>query len=402
MDPALHLVEGPGGLPPAASLVGLASLPRMGPRRLRALLAGRAPNAAWALVRSGRVGDLPEVAETLAPDGPGLVVRWARVAARLDPAELWSRHERAGVTVLAEDDRGYPDALAADIEPPAVLFARGALQALDGTRVAIVGTRRCTQYGREIARELGHDLARAGVRVVSGLALGIDGAAHAGALAASAAPPVGVVGNGLDVPYPRRHAPLYRQVAEAGLLLSEHPLGAQPRTWTFPARNRIVAALSHAVVVVECHERGGSLYTVDEADRRDVEVFAVPGSVRSPASTGTNALLHAGRGPVRDATDVLLHLGLSAATLQARPAVEAVPGRSGVAGGDRAGPRVELRPVLDAVGWEEASLEQLLLRTGLGLAELHAALDELESGGWVTWHGSWVERSTTRSGRRTR
>jgi DNA processing protein len=301
--------------------------------------------------------------------------------------------------VLTEDDAEFPVPLTDDLEPPAVLFARGDLQALEGPRIAIVGTRRCTLYGREVAHDLGRDLAGAGVRVVSGLALGIDGAAHSGALEAAGGPPVGVVGNGLDVAYPRRHAQLYERIGSAGLLLSEHPLGTKPRSWAFPARNRIVAALAHAVVVVECHARGGSLYTVEEAVRRDVEVFAVPGSVRSPASVGTNQLLHEGHGPVRDAADVLVHLGLSVAQRRAVDPDEGFDAGAGVAsGGSEAGspgrrpPPAGLGPVLDALGWEEASLEQLLLRSGLGLAELHAALAELEQGGWISWNGSWVER----------
>jgi DNA processing protein len=374
-------------LPSQAYLVALAGLPRMGPIRLRALLAGDEPEAAWARVRQQRLVDVPGVVEALEGDGPGLLERWALVAGRTDVATHWRRHRDAGIEVLDPDSPGWPAVLVPDPDPPSVLFASGDLGALDGICVAVVGTRRCTQYGRDVASDLGRGLAAAGVRVVSGLALGIDAAAHAGALAAVGAPVVGVVGNGLDVHYPRRNASLYAQVAARGVLLSEYPLGTQPRRWTFPARNRLIAAFSRMVVVVESHVDGGSLHTVDEADRRDIEVRAVPGSVRSPASAGTNALIDGGRAVVRDELDVLLPLGLT-------PAQE---GRVRGAAGSTADPderdlRPQLRRILDALGWEPASLEQVLLRTQLGLSALHEGLAELEDGGWLTWDGNWVER----------
>src|SRR5204862_1786721 len=144
----------------------------------------------------------------------------------------------------------------------------------------------------------------AGVAVISGLALGIDGAAHAGALEADIAPPIAVVGSGLDVIYPWRHRALWGAVEKQGVVLGEAPLGAAPEPWRFPARNRIVAALADVVIVVESRETGGSMHTVAEALRRDRPVFAAPGPVRSPTSTGTNRLLRDGAQVVCDATDV--------------------------------------------------------------------------------------------------
>jgi DNA processing protein len=233
-----------------------------------------------------------------------------------------------------------------------------------------------------VASDFGRQLAAAGVRVVSGLALGIDAAAHAGALSVPGAPPIGVVGNGLDVVYPRRNAAL----AERGVLLSEYPLGSQPRTWTFPARNRIIAALARTLVVVESQMKGGSFHTVDAAADRDVEIMAVPGSVRSPASTGPNELLAQGRSVARDAAEILLTVGLQPA---AGPSAEADRAR---AADDALAVPPQHRPLLDAVGWEPSSLEQVLLRTQLGMASLHAGLTELEDGGWIVWDGNWVER----------
>ena len=199
-------------------------------------------------------------------------------------------------------------------------------------RVAIVGTRRCTRYGFDLARELGADLAAAGVQVVSGLALGIDGAAHRGALdAAGGAPPIGVVASGLDVVYPRAPPAAVGGGRHRGSLLSECPLGTAPEAWRFPARNRIIAALADAVVVVESAGAGGSMYTVEEALARDRPVLAVPGSVRSAASAGTNRLLAEGAGVARDADDVLAAIGQPQRPGRRRRA--AAGARAGRAGG---------------------------------------------------------------------
>jgi DNA processing protein len=346
-------------------LVALASLPGMGPARLRLVLDGRTPEAAWHEVRVGFIG---------APES--LRTAWSHAARRLDVDARWAAHEQLGVRVLQPGERGWPAAFDDDPEPPALLFARGEPSVLDGPRVAIVGTRRCSHTGREVARELGRDLAEAGVRVVSGLALGIDGAAHQGALGASGAP-VGVVGTGLDVVYPRRHAQLWDDVAAAGVLLSEAPLGALPERWRFPARNRLIAALADVVVVVESHASGGSMHTVDSALERDRLVMAVPGSVRSPASAGTNALLAAGSPPVRDATDVLVALGLDP-VVQRRVALAAPDGDAG--------------RVLAAVGWEPVTLEQIADRLDAPLGPVAARLAELEGGGWVRQVAGWYER----------
>jgi DNA processing protein len=200
--------------------------------------------------------------------------------------------------------------LVEDPEPPGVLFWIGDLEALARPCVAIVGTRQCTGYGREVAHRLGHDLAESGVCVISGLALGIDGAVHQGVLAApGGAGPVGVAASGPDVPYPPRHRDLWRQVAKAGAIISETAPGQPAQAWRFPARNRIIAALSQAVVVVESHTAGGSMLTVTAAAERGIDVLAVPGPITSPASAGTNQLLHEGLAPVRHAGDVLAALG---------------------------------------------------------------------------------------------
>ena len=378
-----------GGRPAAASLpaeafaAALACLPGMGPARLSAVLRAETAALAWERIRAGTGWCDADVTAALGPRQGALVARWRLAAAGVEPAAVWQTIVDQGIGVAVIGSAGYPPVLAADIEPPGVVFHRGSPDVVAGPRVAVVGTRQCSATGAAIAWELGRDLASADVAVVSGLASGIDAAGHRGALAAvghdDGAPPIGVVGSGLDVVYPRGQAELWRAVASEGVLLSEAPLGARPERWRFPARNRIIAALADLVVVVESHHTGGSMHTVDEADRRGVDVMAVPGSVRAPASAGTNALLAEGRAPVCSADDVLVALGL-------RPA-----GRR---------PRAETRPrpdpgdvqVLEAVGWQPATLDHIGLRTGHDLAVLAPALDRLCESGWVARRGGWYER----------
>lgn len=373
-----------------AAAIALAGLPGMGPRRLLALLDEWAPSEALARATSG------DASRIVLPDGTSALegstadqqekaLRSWRAAGRdLDPAAAAAAHRAAGVRVLVRSDPDYPAALAEDIEPPAVLFAQGDLAALEGPRVAIVGTRRCTGLGAGVARELARDLAGAGAVVVSGLALGIDGAAHRGVLDLGDDPaagrPVGVVGSGLDVVYPSRHRELWDLVAGAGALLSEAPLGARPVAWRFPARNRVIAALADCVVVVESHAAGGSLHTVAEAERRDIPVLAVPGSVRSASSAGTNQLIADGCHPIRDAQDVLVALGLTAGARR-WPATDRRPP-----------PGPDGEAILSAFDWEPATLEHLAVRTGFALGRLAASVEALVATGWIGVQGGWYER----------
>ena len=381
-------------LPHEAYGAALAALPALGPARLAALLDTWPPDEAWARVAEGRAVRHEPVESTCRPRPARLASEWRRAARATDVGDDWARYAAHGVGVHVLGQPGYPAALADDDDPPRVLFHRGDLEALEGTRVAIVGTRRCTRYGHDLALEFGRGLALAGARVVSGLALGIDGAAHRGALdagAAGGAPPVGVVGSGLDVTYPRSHVGLWAEAARAGVLLSEAPLGAAPEPWRFPARNRIIAALGAVAVVVESHSRGGSRHTVDEAAARGRRVLAVPGSVRSPASALTNELLTEGCHPARDVTDVLVALGLS----------------TSVGGGGLGGASVaERRPppdalgssILDALGWNAASLDELAARTAQPPTRLSVGLSRLERDGWVEVRGGWWERITEVAG----
>lgn len=210
----------------------------------------------------------------------------------------------AGLDAVCRCSSAYPPGLHELPDPPAVLHLRGARRLLAGHGVAVVGARRASSYGLELARALGRGLAAAGVPVVSGMAMGIDSAAHAGALEA-AGPTVAVLATGADRPYPARSRGLHARIGVDGCLVSELPPGFEPRRWAFPARNRLIAALSAGTVVVEGGERSGSLITADFAADLGRFVAAVPGPVTSSLAAGPHALLKAGAELVRGAADVL-------------------------------------------------------------------------------------------------
>jgi len=208
-------------------------------------------------------------------------------------------------------DPSFPRLLAAIHDPPAELYLRGDGETvvLAQPAVAVVGARSCSSYGRSVARSLTRDLATAGLVVVSGMARGIDGEAHRGALDASGVT-VAVLGCGIDRDYPAAHAELARRICERGLVVSEYEPGIEPAPWRFPARNRIIAGLCAATVVVEARERSGALITADFALEEGRDVLAVPGEITSGLSVGTNALLKLGAAPVTRAQDVLELYGL--------------------------------------------------------------------------------------------
>jgi DNA processing protein len=380
-------VPAPSDLPPEAWATALASLDGMGPRRLRALLAHYGSQGAWAAVGAGGLHRVPAVAAALGPKAVEIGSSWVAQARQLDPVACWQAHVAAGVGVVVAGHPGYPDGFADELDPAPVLFHQGDPDVVVGARVAIVGTRDCTRYGYEVAFDLGRELTEAGVSIVSGLALGIDGAAHAGALEAGSTPPVAVVGSGLDRLYPRRHAGLWRQVARRGVVWSEYPLGTPAQAWHFPARNRLIATLADVVVVVESHDAGGALLTAEQAAARGRPVMAVPGPVRSPASAGTNRLLaeSPGTAMVRDATDVLVALHLE-------------PGSRRTAAERRPAPGALDAGLLHDLGWQPATLDQLVLRTGLGIDQVSAGLVRLELDGWVAQRGGWYERMAKSGG----
>jgi DNA processing protein len=297
----------------------------------------------------------------------------SRAAAR-DPARLLEAIAGARAWACCRHDGLYSEALADLGDPPAVLFGRGDHRLLSelrrDTMVTIVGSRRPSSYGRELARDLGREVAAAGLAVVSGMALGIDSRAHQGALEAGGLT-VAVLGTGVDVPYPQRSGRLYEEIVERGLVVSELPPGTLARRWTFPARNRIMAALGRMTVVVEARERSGSLITAEMAQDLNREVGAVPGRVGSSPAAGTNGLLRDGASVIRGAADVLdSMLGVGA---ERAPVV--------TARGPALGP--ELEDVLDLVERGSNSADALARSSGLEPGPLAAALVKLELSGYL-------------------
>lgn len=374
-----------------ACAAALTTLRGMTPARLAALLA-HPPAAAWAYVSGD---DLPPAGTLLARilGDDELRRRWATDARTTNPAAVGERCAQLGIDVSFVGCADHPAAASRDPVPASVVFRRGDPRLLtSGRRVAVVGTRNATGTGRATARELGRGLAHAGVHLVSGLARGIDGEAHAGALGwldrASAdgaaglpAPgrPIGVVACGLDHVYPREHALLWERVASEGLLLSEYPPGMPPMAHRFPLRNRLVAGLSELVVVVESRERGGSLITAELAAERSVPVMAVPGSARTRAAAGTNLLLRDGATPVIDVTDVLTALALDH-RLQAPPLPDPRPA-----------PRHADVPVLAACREEPLTIGEAAVRAGLDLLTAAMAVARLEHAGWLRQVDGWYE-----------
>jgi len=228
----------------------------------------------------------------------------------LDPAAELARVKDAGVQVLTWEDPHYPERLMAIGDPPPVLYVRGELRPEDDWAVAIVGTRRASTYGREVARTLAGDLTRAGVTIISGLARGIDGQAHRAALEAGGRT-IAVLGSGIDIIYPWENRKLAEEIITHGALVSEYALGVQPEANNFPPRNRIISGLSRGVIVVEAPKQSGALITAGYAADQGRDVFAVPGSIFKQGSQGTNRLIQDGAQPVLSANDVLEALNMT-------------------------------------------------------------------------------------------
>jgi DNA processing protein len=292
--------------------------------------------------------------------------RFAAFKAAFDAAAELERLRALGFRFLGRSDPGFPPLLRAIHDPPPGLFLRGEAgeELLARPAVAIVGARACSAYGRQIARGLGRDLAAAGLVVVSGLARGVDGEAHRGALETNGTT-VAVLGCGIDRDYPAAHRELARQIAATGLVVSEYAPTVEPAPWRFPARNRIVAGLCAATIVVEARERSGALITADFALEEGREVFAVPGEITSALSAGSNALLRLGATPLTRAEDVLESYGISA------------PAPAAVQLGEKA------TTVLERVREGAAGADELARATGLGAGDLAAVLTELELAGVV-------------------
>ena len=271
------------------------------------------------------------------------------------------------ITTVRRRDPVFPALLAAIHDPPARVFLRGsgAPALLDRPAVAVVGARVCSSYGRSVARSLARDLASAGLVVVSGMARGIDGEAHRGALDAGGST-VAVLGCGVDRDYPAAHAELARRIEVGGLIVSEYEPGVEPAPWRFPARNRIIAGLCRATVVVEARERSGALITADFALEEGREVLAVPGEITSSLSAGTNALLRLGATPVTRSEDVLEVFGLEAAV------------------SEKAALGPTAQKLLARLGDGALTADEVVRASGVEPGAVAAALVELELAGRVT------------------
>jgi DNA processing protein len=290
--------------------------------------------------------------------------RFRRFERAFDESAYRAELEACGFRFLGRSVECFPRLVRELHDPPPGLFLRGAAgeELLGGPSVAIVGARSCSSYGRQVARQLARELAGAGLVIVSGMARGVDAEAHRGALEAGGTS-VAVLGCGIDRDYPAAHADLARGICERGLVVSEYAPGIEPAPWRFPARNRIIAGLAPATVIVEARERSGALITADFALEAGREVFAVPGEITSALSAGANALLRLGATPLTCAGDVLSAFGL-----------EPEPGRTTELGEHAAA-------VLAALAEEPSGADQLGRVTGLEAAALATALTELELAG---------------------
>ena len=353
-------------LPDWAAVLRLQMTPMIGPHTLRVLLQHFGSAQAVLAQTATNLQAHLSLAQTQAlqatpPD-------WAGACER---TQVWLAQSSEDIqrAVWTWGDAAYPQGLLALDDPPPLVFAQGQLHRSCINSIAIVGSRNPTPQGRENARALAQQLHMAGCCVVSGLALGIDGAAHQGALQAAspgACVTVAVVGTGLDQVYPRAHQALAREVAQHGWVLSELPPGTPPMAHHFPRRNRLIAGLSAGVLVVEAAMKSGSLITADLALSQGKEVFAVPGSIHSPLSRGCHALLRQGAKLVETAQDVLEEL-----TWHLQAPLQLESSSPHAVGAD------ELL-VLEALGHDPQPLDVLLLRSGLALEQALAALHALQ------------------------
>ncbi|WP_374406559.1 DNA-processing protein DprA [Hydrogenophaga sp.] len=304
--------------------------------------------SAWATVTHARVARAMQVVPPT-------------LQAQLDRLMDWLACDDHHLVTLG--DPHYPASLLQTSDPPLMLYVQGRIDTLAHPRqLAIVGSRNPTPQGENNAREFARSLAQADVCIVSGLALGIDGAAHAGALDGGGST-IAVVGTGLDTVYPKRHEALARRIAGHGAIVSEYPLGTPPLAANFPQRNRIIAGLSQGTLVVEAAVRSGSLITARLAGEQGREVFAIPGSIHAPQSRGCHALIRQGAKLVESAQDILEDLRLVTPSSAATPADV---------------PVAEEDSLLDAMGFDPVGLDALQARTGLDTARLQARLLELE------------------------
>jgi DNA processing protein len=300
------------------------------------------------------------------------------------PSLAWLSSPQNHIITLA--DSIYPKALLEIANPPAILYAKGNLDCLASPCLAVVGSRNSTPQGEKNAEDFSENLSRQGLCIVSGMAIGIDGAAHRGALKANGAT-IAVVGTGLDIVYPAKHRNLAHQIVSHGLILSEFPLGTPSKAQNFPRRNRIISGLSLGCLVIEANLDSGSLITARLAAEQGREVFAIPGSIHSPVAKGCHQLIKQGAKLVESTDDILSELRL---LIDVKSATPISPSGSLP---KRANEPSEANTVLDSMGFEPVHFDTLLSLTGLTVSALSTMLTLLELDGKVSpLHGGKFQR----------
>jgi DNA processing protein len=347
-------------------LICLTMVPGVGPHTCRALLERFGTASAVLDAPLGLLRGVPGV-------GPALAERIAGARRAFDPAAELELCRRAEVAVIAQGDPAYPAALEQIPDPPCLLYCRGELVTRDQLAIAIVGSRRCTPYGLRIAERLAAALARVGLTVISGLARGIDAAAHRGALTAGGRT-IAVLANGLAQVYPPEHEALAREIATpgAGAVLSEMPMRQSPLAGLFPQRNRLISGLSLGVVVVEATPRSGSLSTAHHAMEQNREVFAVPGPVDSLPSRGCHRLIRDGARLVETVDDILEELGPLVREVRSAPGETPVRHPAELALSDQE------RALLGHLGDDPVGVDELIAQTRLTPSQVLATLSALE------------------------
>jgi DNA processing protein len=360
-----HTVESTEADTETAYWLAISRVPYIGPARIERLLQTFGSlSVAW----SAPQADLRMALE------PRSLSELLAARSRIDPAGELARLARSGIRAVHPGHPSYPRLLAEISGRPSVLYVRGELAPADDTSIAIVGTRRATPYGRQSAERIAAELAQAGVTVVSGLARGVDAAAHRAALEAGGRT-IAVLGSGPDVIYPTEHRRLAEQILESGAILSELPPGAKPDAQNFPARNRIVSGMTLGTTIIEAPSRSGALITASFAADQGREVFVIPGSIFAQTAEGTNALLRDGARLVRDGADILEDLGLA-----------------GVSGPVLTQSQMSLdeneRRLLAALGKEARHIDELAEEAELPAATVSALMLTMELKGLVRNHGA--------------
>ncbi|MFQ5795710.1 MAG: DNA-processing protein DprA [Candidatus Bipolaricaulia bacterium] len=342
--------------------IGLNMISKMTPRRFQTLLDHfESPEAIWR-APSGALHNVPGFSD--------VVDAFVRERGEIDPDRELARIERLDLHILTLDDGGYPEPLRAIPNPPPVLYVQGDYLDRDGLSVSIVGTRRCSTYGRLITERLARELGKLGFTIVSGMALGIDTAAHRGALAAGART-IAVLGSGFAHIYPAENRELCQRIANAGCVLSEFSIGMRPDRWTFPQRNRIISGLSRGTIVVEAPATSGALITADLALDQGREVFAVPGEITRETSQGTHRLIKQGAKLIEGPEDVVEEFEDLARLLErssARSGTE--PSTISVSS--------EERQVLDALAFDPIHFNDIIEQTGLSPAQVSQLVLQLQ------------------------